>query len=705
MFGKSSRLFLATVLVGILALATGLVGCGGGGGLTGGGGVIGAGNKPVKNATIDAYISGAWTTVGSTDSNGAGTFTSLAGASYPLILKVHSGSNFSGEMYTAMRSASSDAYFTVLHSMWVQRASNLAGGIGAITAANLNSASTEVQAIWELMTNQTGAASFEGSNPLTDGEMAMAQYMFDSAAGVAADYSNLGDVIDKMATDIATGGPLGAITGSFAGVTNAADLVALVEENASSSTAQDAVAAAYSGTMSSATVTAAASTLQTNAASGSVSADVMGVAIVSTAVNGIGGDVKQSDDPNGNTLRFPHLAASQTGAYASYTIVVNIKDSADTNMDGVTVAGSIGVGTVKVGSDAAGTSSSDDTSGGTGNMTIIVYAPGTDQTAGSQSTLTVTFTKGTQVKTYTLPIVYFDATGFEPVSVSINVGQTEGTLLIMGGTGPYVSANGHTMAATVTGAGSQGSFTANTYKVNFYPPEGLKFWDGTTAYDNYLVPVATSGAVDMDTLFGSAPKVRATTENIGAKGQFRAVVTDWAGTALSPSVADSSDPFYQVDNINRVKNIQLQIDNGSGTLGDFRKLTGQTLAQPPVNLAQFKVTLNTWKMAYGSGGYDPTWVTGNTGDVFALQNDRDNEGFVATGLGNYDVTSQITTTLGTTGVTTLADGVASIDLDYLGWMHAGSDNKDAITLIWNYVNTDGESKSMSSNAVYFQATP
>jgi hypothetical protein len=612
-------------------------------------------------------------------------------------------------MYTAMRTASSNAYFTVLHSMWVQRASNLAGGIGAITPTFLNAASSEVQTIWELMTNNTGAASFETSNPLTDGAMAMAQHMFDSAAGVADDYSNLDDIVSTMSDDIATKGPLTAITDNFAGVGNANDLVALVQENASSSTAKAAVANAYSGTMSTSTVDSAASTLVSNAASGTVANDLMGVATVTSAFARTSGtDVKQSDDPAANTLRFPN---APDAAYGRVEIVFNIKRSDNQDMADVDVEASVGVGTVKVGGGSTGTTSTDKTAAD-GNMQVDVIAPAEAQTVDSQTTLTVTFTKGDQVKTYKLPIVYFNAGGYEPTDVDISVGKTEGTLLIMGQSGSrYVSANTHAVSANVHGFGAAGSFAANTYKVNFYPPEGMKFWDGTKEFDNYLVAVPSTGGtpnVNMASTFtGGAPKVSASSLDIGAKGRFRAVLTDWAGSQLSPAVsASSDDTFYQVDDINRVKGIKLQIDNGSGTASDMRKVTGQTGPQPQVNLDKFTVTIQTWKTEYGNDKtYSNAWISSHTNNsVFALQNDRGNEGFVATQGGNYDVTSYINTANSVSTITHNG-GSPAANLNYKGLMINGSDNKDAITLIWHYVNGSGQAETMSSDSVYFQVTP
>jgi hypothetical protein len=193
--------------------------------------------------------------------------------------------------------------------------------------------------------------------------------------------------------------------------------------------------------------------------------------------------------------------------------------------------------------------------------------------------------------------------------------------------------------------------------------------------------------------------------SIGSSGTFRAVVTDWTGAPLSPSIyGASTDSYYQVDDADRLKEIQLKIDTnptaGLQSYGTLRTQTG-LVDQQTVNMDGFQATLVTWlSSSIGGGAYSNSWIATKTTDSFALKVDRGNQGFVADAAasGNYDVT----TFINTAGATqTITDGVGAIDLDYIAQMKSGDDNKDVITLVWKYI--DGSTvKTMTSTPVTFQ---
>ncbi len=189
MLRSGMKFIVPLAIVAMLAMGAALVGCGGGGGLSAAGAIAGgAGNTPVKNGTINAIAStGRISNVGSTDGSGVVSITSssLSGVtSYPLILELVNGDDFAGTMYAVMSSsATTEVYFSVFSTMWVERAAGIAGSIEDITQADLTAAKTEIQSVYALLVNDASAGDFTLINPLASAEMAIVHQVFDADSG------------------------------------------------------------------------------------------------------------------------------------------------------------------------------------------------------------------------------------------------------------------------------------------------------------------------------------------------------------------------------------------------------------------------------------------------------------------------------------------------------------------------------------------
>jgi hypothetical protein len=718
MLKPCSRILYLVVLLALLAF--GFAGCGGDGGLGGGIGG-GAGNTPVISGTIDALSSsGRIVDVGSTDATGVVSITAskLSGVTYPLVLELYGGTGFAGTMYSVMEtSGTSSVYFSAFSTMWIKRAKAAAGSFEDITQAHLDAAKAEVQSVYALLTNNAAATDFTTINPLANAEMAMVHQVFDADSGAGnqdTGYSGFDAAIDSMVTGLATD-PLTAITSTFQTATSAAALQTLIQEVSSSSTAQATIAAAYPQ-LSTAAISSAASTLNTDASGASVATSLLGKITVTSTVDDAGGAVPFSATPADNLILFPSLAATRTADDSTfYTTTYSVLFADGTAADNtVTVRASTTSGTVSIDGGAEGASATGDCTGG--NVAVKIIAPTTDVTPGN-ATFTLTFTTASgSTATVQNTISFFDETVLNPSDVSCDVTSSAAPskLLELSATAlatGYNTTATFAVSADIDGVGT-GSFAANTYKINFYPPAGTKFFDGTSTYDNYLVPVgavATGSTISLGGAdgLGSDPMIYVPTakRSIGSSGTFRAVVTDWTGAPLSPSIyGASADSYYQVDDADRLKEIQLTIDTdptaGLQSYGTLRTQTG-LVDQATVNMDGFQATLVTWhSSSIGGGAYSNSWIASKTTDSFALKVDRGNQGFVADAAasGNYDVT----TFINTAGATqTITDGVGAIDLDYIAQMKSGDDNKDVITLVWKYI--DGSTvKTMTSTPVTFQ---
>ncbi len=170
--------------------------------------------------------------------------------SYPLILELVNGDDFAGTMYAVMSSsATTEVYFSVFSTMWVERAAGIAGSIEDITQADLTAAKTEIQSVYALLVNDASAGDFTLINPLASAEMAIVHQVFDADSGAGnADtgYSGFNTAIDNMVTTLNGGGtPLAAITGNFETATSSANLLNLIQTVATSSTVRETIANAY----------------------------------------------------------------------------------------------------------------------------------------------------------------------------------------------------------------------------------------------------------------------------------------------------------------------------------------------------------------------------------------------------------------------------------------------------------------------------
>jgi hypothetical protein len=728
MLKPCSRIVYLVVLLALLAF--GFAGCGGDGGLGGGIGG-GAGNTPVISGTIDALSSsGRIVGVGSTDATGVVSITAskLSGVTYPLVLELYGGTGFAGTMYSVMEtSGTSSVYFSAFSTLWIKTAKAAAGSFEDITQAHLDAAKADVQSVYALLTNNPAATDFTTINPLASAEMAMVHQVFDADSGAGnqdTGYTGFDAAIDSMVTGLTTApvpGPLTAITSTFQTATSAAALLTLIQEVSSSTTAQAAVAAAYPQ-LSTTAISTAASTLNSDASGTSAATSLLGKITVTSTVDDAGGAVPFSATPADNLILYPSQNATRIADDSTFyvtTYSVMFADGTTSADNTVTVKATTTSGTVSIDGGAEGASATGDCTGG--DVAVKIIAPTTDVTPGN-ATFTLTFTTASgSTATVQNTIQFFDETVLNPSDVSCDVtpSAAPSKLLELSATAlttGYNTTDTFAVSANLDGVGT-GSFAANTYKINFYPPAGTKFFDGTNTYDNYLVPV---GAVPTNSnIFltgadglGSDPMIYVPTakRSIGSSGTFRAVVTDWTGAPLSPSIyGASTDSYYQVDDADRLKEIQLKIDKDLTGAVDYSTLRTQTglVDQATVNMDSFQATLVTWRSSTigGNGAYSNSWITtGKTTESFALKVDRGSQGFVADAQtsGNYDVTSFIDTTA---AVQTITDGTVvgadTIDLDYIAQMTSGDDNKDVITLVWKYI--DGSTvKTMTSTPVTFQ---